>query len=139
MNTSIKCLESYVNEFYKDDYCIGLIAELIDLTEPSRKINVVYRGQIINNEICSDLWFSTSESKLQASFFMDNEGTCCLFKINLHPNVKYLIVEDNLPYIDNEDEFEIIISGKGTFYLDSEYSNIGFKQLQEGYYETWYK
>ena len=46
--------------------------------------------------------------------------TCCL-------------LEDNLPYIDNEDELEIIISGKVRFY--SEIMNIVILDSKEGYYK----
>lgn len=133
-----KCLEEYVNSSHIDHTCTELISELIDLTIPSYKINVVYRGHQNSKQIRLKSWFSTSIDELSASKFMNNEMTCCLFKINLNENVKYLIVSDIIQS-DYLEEFEIIVKGGGNFYSDENYINIGFFDKGDGYFETWYK
>ena len=138
MDNRITCLEHYVQEYSCSGECLQLIDELIDLTSPSFIITDVWRGQS-NLQIYPTSWFSTSLSQVMASRFMNDETQCCLFHINLHPSVKYLIVNDVLKDNYFDDEEEVIIKANGTFYSDSNYQNIGFKEVSYGYYETWYK
>ncbi len=134
----IGCLEEYVNSSRINEECRNLITELIDLTEPSYTVKVVYRGHQNSKQIRTRSWFSTSIDESSASHFMNIENTCCLFKINLDENVKYLIVNDVI-HSDYLEEFEIIVKGGGKFYSDVDYTNEGFLDKGDGYFETWYK
>lgn len=102
-----------------------LLAKLPGITK------TVYRGQLGDTEINPTLYFSTSTNKEEAELF--SKTSCCMFKIHL-VNAPAFYIGD----LFSDIEKEYLVLGGGTFWINKECTQKGFKQISEGTFECWY-
>ena len=130
----ISALENYVKYYECDGICSEIIRENIRDRGPS----ILYRGHKKSDKIKNMVpWFSTSKSKkvAQTEFMGDK---CCLFIIHLDNDVPVLDVNKHIGQTRMDFEQEFIVLGGGNFYTSSDYKIIGFQDIGNGQYETWY-
>lgn len=151
-----KALHYYVTEDVKFDpipenqmSVVERVKSILQKQEPLQQEISVFRGQkpidkfngrtIIPRE---SEWFSASFSQKVAleEFTNTKKEKCCLFKINIHPGIKILAVNDYLSKFKfketkKEHEDEVIIDGNGVFtdFIEKEDKN------GNTYFETNYK
>ena len=119
---------------------IAIINSIDTLWPTLDKELVVYRGQTgPEGEITKNTqkittapgsFFSTS-SEIDVSTmksFFSHKHKCCVFILHIQPGVKYFEVGD----LSNREEYEFLIEGGGTFYIDKEMTSSGFRQLTLG-------
>lgn len=128
-------LHKWVYESTCDDKCRQIIKNNIR----DKQEITVYRGHgsepdFINSNVH---WFTTSKSKDVAKREFAN-AECCLFTIHVQIDVPILDVYKYIPKTKFGYEDEVIVAGGGVFYNSEKMNTIGFKNLGNGEYETWY-
>lgn len=146
----------YLYDYVRNDkecvanpHCKGAITRYIKsdgkiIDEDERLI--VYRGHYKRRKTIDTGvdWFSTSTDEKVSVGFMNADRKCCLFKIHCMPGIRYIDVNKALGVCTYSErgiynhEKEIILLGGGVFYKDARKREEGFKDLENGRYETWY-
>lgn len=67
-----------------------------------------------------------------------SSGGCCVFKIHVQIDVPSLEVYSYISRGKFSDEEEILVMGGGMFYNSKEMDTVGFNDLGNGFFETWY-
>ena len=139
-NKLYNAIQRYV--YASDDRTARIaITNSIDTLWPTLdKELVVYRGQTGPEGEISEYtqkittapssFFSTS-SEIDVSTmksFFSHKHKCCVFILHIQPGVKYFEVGD----LSSREEYEFLIEGGGTFYIDKERTSSGFRQLTLG-------
>ena len=117
------------------------IKNMVEKQPPLTEERVVYRGQHHNRmPVNPTYWISTSSVRKVAIDMFSKMATdmCCIFEIHLQPGIRILDINAVLGERGRPEEHEIIIQGGGGFYQDAAGTIPGFKQIDEGVYETFY-
>ena len=133
-----KHLEKYVlqNENLKD------LSKTSDSWPLLKEKIIVYRGHKRSENIRNSNFYSTSKD-LDLVYNNFTGESCCIFKINVMPNIKYIDVNKIMgsDHSYGEDK-EIILDGSGDFYKDEQQKIKGFTEIKpykgKKVFETYY-
>jgi hypothetical protein len=103
---------------------------------------IVYRGHG-NSEIIRKSNFYSTSKDIDLVYNNFTSKTCCIFKIHVMPNIKYVdvnkIMGTNHRYADDK---EVILDGNGEFYKDNQRKIKGFNEIElykgKKVFETYY-